>query len=125
MSERVASFITATLEGDPVCQQIVLFLVENETAMDTTRGIAAWWVNSNEAEAQVALDRLTRCGVITAYALTSGMLYGLTRNPEIRAWLRAAYGAAPPRPHPASVETGARPIPAAQRPVSDQRSYTE
>jgi hypothetical protein len=60
--------------------------------MDTARGIATWWLRCDEIAAQDALDRLTRCAVVTGYTLTSGILYGLTHDPEVRAWLRATYG---------------------------------
>ena len=80
------------LKAHPLCEQIIHFLLENERAMDTVRGIAAWWVRSDEIAVQAALDRLIECGAIALYPITSGMLYGLTRNHEIRAWLRKAYG---------------------------------
>lgn len=86
--------IGATLEGDPLSEQIVLFLLENETAMDSAKGIANWWVRHDELAVQAALDRLIACGLITPHIFTSGILYGLTRNPEIRALLRATYGRA-------------------------------
>ena len=85
--------IADALKAHPLCEQIVRFLVENGNAMDTARGIAAWWVRSEEIAVQAALDRLTPCGVIALYPFTSGMLYGLTRDHETRAWLRTAYGA--------------------------------
>ena len=56
--------------------------------MDTARGIAAWWVDCDEIAVQTALDRLLIAGAITAHTRVSGVLYGLTRNPETRAWLR-------------------------------------
>jgi hypothetical protein len=85
--------IAAILNADSLCQQIVLFLLENEGAMDTARGIAAWWVRSDQIAVQAALDRLMACGAINAHTLISGTLYGLTQDPEIRTWLRATYGA--------------------------------
>src|SRR5574341_2478121 len=81
--------IADTLRADPLCLRIVHFLLEHETAMDTARGIAAWWVYCDEIAAQTALDCLIACGAITAYTFRSGTLYGLTRNPEVRAELRA------------------------------------
>lgn len=83
--------ILATLEGDALSEQIVQFLVENETAMDSAKGIASWWVRHDELAVQAALDRLIACGVITPHTLSSGTLYGLTRNQGIRHWLRATY----------------------------------
>jgi hypothetical protein len=83
--------IAAILEADPLGQQIVLFLLDNETAMDTTRGIATWWVRSDEVAVQASLDRLIACGVVIAHIFTSGILYGLTRDQQIRTWLRTTY----------------------------------
>ncbi len=83
--------IPTILEADPLCQQIVSFLLENETAMDNAKGIAAWWVRRDVVAVQAALDRLISCGVVTVHTFTSGTLYGLTRNPEIRGSLRDTY----------------------------------
>jgi hypothetical protein len=91
------TFIESTLNTNPLCQAIVLFLLKNETAMDTARGIAAWWIRQDEVAVQAALDRLMSCGVVTAHTYSSGILYGLTRSPEIRVWLRDNYTAAPSR----------------------------
>jgi hypothetical protein len=91
--EPMTESIAATLTEAPLCEQIALFLLENETAMDTARGIAAWWVGCDEVAVQAALDRLIACGVVTPYTFTSGILYGLTRNEEVRVWLRTTYGA--------------------------------
>lgn len=85
------SLIDSTIVADSLSREIVHFLLKNETAMDTARGIANWWVRCDELAVQAALDRLIACGVITPYTFTSGILYGLTRNPDIRAWLRATY----------------------------------
>jgi len=85
--------ITGTLKAHSLCEEIVRFLLDNEHAMDTARGIAVWWVHSDEMAVQAALDQLIACRVIALYQFTSGMLYGLTRDLEIRAWLRAVYAA--------------------------------
>jgi len=95
----VKTSIAATLQGDPLSEQILRFLLENETAMDTAKGIAHWWVRRDERAVQAALDRLIACAVITPHTFTSGILYGLTRNTEIRAWLRGTYGHAPMHAH--------------------------
>ncbi len=87
--------IESTLNTNPLCQAIVLFLLKNVTAMDTARGIAAWWIRQDEVAVQAALDRLISCGVVTAHTYSSGILYGLTRNPEILTWLRNAYAVTP------------------------------
>jgi hypothetical protein len=87
--------IESTLNTNPLCQAIVSFLLQNEAAMDTARGIAAWWIRQDEVAVQAALDRLITCGVLTAHTYSSGILYGLTRDPEIRGWLRNTYAIAP------------------------------
>ena len=68
----------------------MLFLKENENAMDNALGIATCWVDSDEVAVQAALDRLVRCGAVSAYTFSFGTLYGLTRNQSARAWLRRA-----------------------------------
>jgi len=90
----VTNSIATILNADPLSEQIVLFLLENETAMDTARGIANWWVRRDELAVQAALDRLIACGVVTPHTFTSGILYALTRNQTIRDWLRATYARA-------------------------------
>ncbi len=90
--------LTEALKAHPLCDQILRFMVENENALDTARGIAAWWVHSDELAVLAALEQLIACGVIAMYPFTSGMLYGLTRNQEIRSWLRATFGSSPAPP---------------------------
>ena len=89
--------IEALLNDDTVSRQIVLFLLENETAMDTAKGIASWWVQCDHVAVQPALDQLVRYGAIVPYACGSGMLYGFTRDQDIRARLRAILCAGMPR----------------------------
>jgi hypothetical protein len=93
MTDPQTSFIAATLKEYPLCRQIILFLVENESAMDTVKGIAACWVDCDEVAVQAALDRLLTCGAVIAHTLTSGTLYGLTRNQATRTWLSGSLGA--------------------------------
>ena len=91
----ISSDIETTIEADPLCQQIVFFLLRNEAAMDTSKGVAAWWVYSDEVAVQAALDCLIACRVVTTHTFTSGTLYGLTRNSEIRSLLRTMYAHGP------------------------------
>ena len=95
MGEGVTNSIATILNADPLSEQIVLFLLENETAMDTARGIANWWVRRDELAVQATLDRLIACGVVTPHTFTSGILYGLTKNQEIRHRLRTTSGDGP------------------------------
>ena len=90
MSEHTTTAIATILRESSVCQQIVTFLLENETAMDTVKGVAAWWLGCDEIAAQAALDQLTVCGVVNVRTLISGSLYGLTRDPNIRTSIRVA-----------------------------------
>jgi hypothetical protein len=88
-----ATRIVATIEADPVSCDILRFLLENESAMDSAKGIAAWWVQADELAVQPSLHRLFACGAIVAHSLSSGStLYGLTPDPEVRAWLRRVFG---------------------------------
>ena len=90
MVEAQLSAIQATLNEYPLCQQIVLFLVENQNAMDTVRGIATCWIGCDEAAALAALERLILCGAVIAHRLRSGTLYALTPDHAVRDSLRTA-----------------------------------
>jgi len=84
--------VEAILQEDLISKQIVLFLLENEAAMDTVKGIARWWVRRDELAVQAALDRLISCGIMTPHTFASGILYSLTKNQEMRDWLRNTCG---------------------------------
>jgi hypothetical protein len=88
-----AGALAAILQADPVSCEILRFLLENESAMDSAKGIAAWWVHRDELAVQPSLHRLFACGAILVHTLSSGStLYGLTQDTEVRAWLRNAFG---------------------------------
>ena len=81
--------IAATLETDRLSREILHFLLANESAMDSAKGIAAWWVQNDELAVQPSLNRLLACGALLAHTLSSGTtVYGLTQDSKIRAWLR-------------------------------------
>ena len=81
--------IAATLEVDPLSGDILRFLLKNQSAMDSAKGIAAWWVHKDELAVRPSLDRLFACGAIVAHTLSSGItVYGLSQNPDVRIWLR-------------------------------------
>jgi hypothetical protein len=85
--------ITPALDSDPISREIIRFLLGHERAMDSAKGIAAWWLHNDELAVQPSLQRLTACGAIVAHTLNSGTtLYGLTQDLEVRAWLRDALG---------------------------------
>ena len=88
--------IANTLQADPVSLNIVRFLLKNRQAMDSAKGIAAWWVSCDEVAVQAALDCLIACGVLTVHTFKSCTLYGLTPNEEIRGWLETWFDGHPP-----------------------------
>jgi len=91
----VFPFASTTVAADEIACDILRFLLANENAMDTARGIAAWWVHKDELAVQPSLHRLVACGAIAAYTLCSGeTLYRLTVDPELRSALRLALGVA-------------------------------
>jgi hypothetical protein len=83
-----ADSIEAALTTYPLCQQIVTFLVQNESAMDSVEGIAKFWVGNDELAVKSALDCLVSVGVVVAQVLSSGAYYRLTPDPQIRGWLQ-------------------------------------
>jgi hypothetical protein len=86
------------LQADPVSCEILRFFLKNESAMDSAKGIAAWWIHRDELAVQPSLHRLFACGAVLAHTLTSGVtLYKLTQDPELRAWLQNALGVADDR----------------------------
>lgn len=85
--------ISAAVEADPLSRNIVVFLLENQNAMDSAKGIAAWWVHRDELAVQSSLNRLLGCGAIVVHTLSSRTtLYGLTPDVEMRTQLRSALG---------------------------------
>ena len=88
-----AAALAATLQADSVSCEVLRFFLGNERAMDSAKGIAAWWVHRDELAVQPSLHRLVACGAILAHTLTSGVtLYKLSPDPAIRTWLRNALG---------------------------------
>ncbi len=83
----MTNLIARTLQEDPVSLTIVRFLLKNKQAMDSVKGIAAWWVGCDEVAVQVALDRLTACGVVSAHTFKSCTLYTLSPNVDLCRWL--------------------------------------
>jgi hypothetical protein len=80
--------IETALIFHPLCEQIILFLIEHEDAMDTIQGVADCWVDNDEVAVKSALECLVSAGVIVSQAFSSGIYYSLTPNREIRSWLR-------------------------------------
>ncbi len=88
ISEAQIRSIEAILKECPLCFQIAHFLVHNDRAIDTVKGVADFWVGHDRIAVQSALDRLVMCGAVIVYSRISGLLYGLTRHQPIRDWLR-------------------------------------
>jgi len=85
----VFTSIASIIEVDQLACEILRFLLANENAMDSAKGIAAWWVHTDELAVQPSLHRLFACGAILAHTLSSGTtVYGLTQDHEVRFWLR-------------------------------------
>jgi hypothetical protein len=83
------SSIASALQADPISCEILRFFLGHESAMDSAKGIAAWWVHNDELAVQPSLHRLAACGAVLAHTLSSGTtLYGLTPDLEVRAWIR-------------------------------------
>ncbi len=80
--------IETILREFPLCLQIAQFLIQNDRAIDTVTGVAEFWVGRDRMAVLSALDRLLMCGAVIPYNMMSGTLYGLTRQPAIRDWLR-------------------------------------
>ncbi len=93
MTEAQRNLVDGTLNEYPLCEQIVEFLLANQNAMDTVRGIASCWVGCDEAAVQVALERLSVCGVVITHRLRSGTLYAFTPDQAIRDSLRETISA--------------------------------
>lgn len=80
-----ATAIRDFLAGDPVCLEIVHYLVRNTEAADTARGIAEWWIKRSLASTQDALLKLQEFGVVQAFAVQDNtFVYAYTKNPILR-----------------------------------------
>ena len=87
----VTDSITTTLSHSLLCRRILRFLLQNSDAMDTSRGIASWWLQCDEMAARTAIDQLLACGVLVVHTLSSGSVYGLTQDRQVRKWLAQMY----------------------------------
>jgi hypothetical protein len=87
----IAATLRDIVRVDGVAWEILRFLLKNESAMDSPKGIAAWWVHRDEIAVQPSLHRLFACGAVVAHTLSSGTtLYALTPDPDLRVLLRKA-----------------------------------
>jgi hypothetical protein len=94
------------LARDPVCRDIVQYLMRNTDATDTARGIAEWWIRRDLAATQDALMKLQACGVVQSHLVQDNLfVYAYTKRAVLRRSLaRYLQATSPPR-----AATGARP----------------
>ena len=95
-----ATAIRDLLARDPVCLEVVHYLVRNSEAADTARGIAEWWIKRSLASTQDALLKLQELGVVQSYAVQDNtFVYAYTKNPILRQSI-AHHLRGIPAPHP-------------------------
>lgn len=63
-------------------REIVEFFHENQSSVDTPRGIATW-VKEERAVVKNALDQLVALGILTAHEVSSTTGYSYTQNKKI------------------------------------------
>jgi hypothetical protein len=84
------------LAHDPVCRDIVRYLMHNNDAADTAHGIAQWWVRRDVAATQEALKKLQDCGVVQTHIVQDRtFVYAYTKRSVVRQSLARYLGGAP------------------------------
>jgi len=63
-------------------RDIIKFFHENQSSIDTPRGIATW-VETDRPQAKKALDKLVEAGILTAHKVSSTTGYAYTRNKKL------------------------------------------
>jgi len=66
----------------PLHRSIVRFFHENQSSLDTPRGIATW-VRGDYTHVKHALTELAKAGVLEAHEASSTIGYSYTRDPKI------------------------------------------
>jgi len=80
-----ATTLRDLLASDPVCREIVQYLMRNNEASDTPRGIAEWWIRRDVASTQEALVKLQACGVVQSYLVQDHTcVYAYTKRAVLR-----------------------------------------
>lgn len=80
-----ATTLRDLLASDPVCRQIVQYLMRNNEAADTARGIAEWWIRRDVASTQEAVMKLQACGVVQSYLVQDNtFVYAYTKRAVLR-----------------------------------------
>lgn len=73
------------LARDPVCHDIVRYLMRNTDAADTARGIAEWWIGRDLASTQEALMKLQAYGVVRSHVVQDNtFVYAYTKRAVLR-----------------------------------------
>jgi predicted transcriptional regulator len=71
-----------SLFKDKLMKDIVKFFHENQTCIDTPRGIATW-VKAERSAVKKALDKLAELGILTAHRVSSTTGYSYTRDAKL------------------------------------------
>lgn len=80
-----ATSLRDLLARDPVCRDIVQYLMRNADAADTARGIAEWWIRRDLAATQDALVKLQACGVVKSHVVQNNIfVYAYTKRAVLR-----------------------------------------
>jgi hypothetical protein len=73
------------LAHDPVCRDIVQYLMHNNDAADTARGIAQWWIRRDVVATQEALMKLQDLGVVQTHVVQDRtFVYAYTKRSVVR-----------------------------------------
>jgi hypothetical protein len=73
------------LARDPVCREIVRYLMRHNEAADTARGIAEWWIQRDVSSTCEALSKLQACGVVQSYPVQDNtFVYAYTKKAVLR-----------------------------------------
>ena len=84
------------LAYDPVCRDIVQYLMHHNDAVDTARGIAQWWIRREVAATQEALMKLQDLGVVQTHVVQDHtFVYAYTKRSVVRQSLARYLGGAP------------------------------
>ena len=84
------------LAHDPVCRDIVQYLMQNNDAADTARGIAQWWIRRDVPATQDALTKLQELGVVRTHVVQDHtFVYAYTKRSVLRQSLARYLGGAP------------------------------
>jgi hypothetical protein len=80
-----ATSLRDLLARDPVCCDIVRYLMRHTDAADTARGIAEWWIGRDLAATQDALLKLQACGVVRSHVVQERtFVYAYTKRAVLR-----------------------------------------